>query len=136
MSLNESAGRIRAAVSAIEAAGGLATPRELAEEWGVSEQALGERIARGTFPAPVKVAGRVRLYLRDQVEGYRPDRQYAGGELVPVDGQYAVVDGRGTSGGIRRRLSTGDRFPPPRPGYLWVLARATPVPPPIPTVAR
>lgn len=56
---------------AIAAAGGLVTPKEIAEEWGVTEQAIGGRIARGTFPEPVKVAGRVRLYLRSQLEPLR-----------------------------------------------------------------
>jgi len=62
---------VKQAEQAIEAAGGLVTPRELAAEWGVSEQAIAERIRRGTFPEPVKLAGRVRLYLRAQVEPYR-----------------------------------------------------------------
>jgi hypothetical protein len=59
------------AMAALERAGGLVTPRELAAEWGVSEQAIAGRIARGNFPEPIKTAGRVRLYLRDQVEPYR-----------------------------------------------------------------
>lgn len=63
---------VSAALSAIDRAGGLVTPREIAAEWGVSEQAIADRIARGRFPDPVKVAGRVRLYLRDQVASLRP----------------------------------------------------------------
>lgn len=62
---------VATALGAIEAAGGLVTPRELAAEWGITEQAIAQRIRRGTFPEPVKVAGRVRLYLRDQVDSYR-----------------------------------------------------------------
>lgn len=55
---------------AIKNAGGLATPRELAEEWKMSEQAMSQRIHRGAFPEPVKIAGRVRLYLRQEVAAY------------------------------------------------------------------
>ncbi len=62
---------VEKAIKAIEEAGGLVTPREIAAEWGRSEPAIAERIRRGTFPEPVKKAGRVRLYLRDQVEPYR-----------------------------------------------------------------
>ncbi len=62
---------VEQAIAAIEKAGGLVTPKEIAAEWGVSEPAIGERIRRGTFPEPVKKAGRVRLYLRSQVEPYR-----------------------------------------------------------------
>lgn len=69
------AGRVAAAERAVAAAGGLATVRELAAEWGVSEQALGDRIARGTFPEPFTRKGRVRLYLRDQVADLRPHTQ-------------------------------------------------------------
>lgn len=65
---------VRAALKAIEEAGGLVTPDEIAREWGVSAQAISKRIGRGTFPEPVKVAGRVRLYLRSQVEPFRPRR--------------------------------------------------------------
>jgi predicted DNA-binding transcriptional regulator AlpA len=64
---------VKRAIDAIERAGGLVTPREIAEEWGVSDQAIADRIQRGTFPEPVKVAGRVRLYLREQVEPFRRD---------------------------------------------------------------
>lgn len=65
---------VQRAIDAIEAAGGLVTPREIAQEWGVSDQAIADRIQRGTFPEPLKVAGRVRLYLRAQVDGLRdPD---------------------------------------------------------------
>ena len=59
---------IERARQAIADAGGLLTPRELADEWNVTEQAISERIRRGDFPEPVKVAGRVRLYLRGEVE--------------------------------------------------------------------
>lgn len=62
---------VRSALDAINKAGGLVTPDEIAREWGVSAQAISKRIRRGTFPEPVKVAGRVRLYLRDQVEPYK-----------------------------------------------------------------
>lgn len=62
---------VKRAQDAIAAAGGLLTPRELASEWGVTEQAIAKRIAAGRFPEPIKTAGRVRLYLRDQVEPYR-----------------------------------------------------------------
>lgn len=69
--MSSPAARSKAAIAAIEKAGGLVTPREIAGEWGVSEQAVADRIARDNFPEPVKVAGRVRLYLRDQVAPYR-----------------------------------------------------------------
>ncbi len=62
---------VQRALAAIDAAGGLVTPHEIAREWGISDQAIAERIRRGTFPEPVKVAGRVRLYLRAQVEPYQ-----------------------------------------------------------------
>ena len=62
---------VEQAVAAIDAAGGLVTPQELAQEWGVSPQAIAYRIARGHFPEPVKQAGRVRLYLRGQVDHLR-----------------------------------------------------------------
>ncbi len=71
------------AVEAIEHAGGLATPREIAAEWGISEQAIAERLRRDTFPEPVKVAGRVRLYLRDQVAPYRHGAPAVLGEEKP-----------------------------------------------------
>ena len=60
------------ALRAIEVAGGLVTQQEIASEWGVSPQAIAQRISRGTFPKPVKVAGRTRLYLRAQLEPYKP----------------------------------------------------------------
>jgi predicted DNA-binding transcriptional regulator AlpA len=59
------------ALEAIEKAGGLVTPSEIAAEWGITDQAIADRIRRGTFPEPAKVAGRVRLFLRAQVEPYR-----------------------------------------------------------------
>lgn len=104
-------------------AGGLMTPREIAQEWRVSEQAIADRIARGTFPEPVKVAGRVRLYLRDQVDAYRRDRRFMPGESVPVSGHYALVDDNGTSGGIMLVANAWQEFPPARSGYAYVLAR-------------
>ena len=55
------------ALRAIEAAGGLMTQGEIATEWGVTPQAIGQRIARGNFPRPVKTVGRTRLYLRSQL---------------------------------------------------------------------
>lgn len=64
---------------AIADAGGLVTAKELAAEWGLTPQALADRIARGTFTAePVKTVGRVRLYLRDEVEPYRDAATAAG----------------------------------------------------------
>lgn len=57
--------------AAVEGAGGLVTPAELAVRWGVSQQALSARIRRGTFPEPVKKAGRVRVYLLAEVEAFR-----------------------------------------------------------------
>lgn len=62
---------VKAALRAIEKAGGLATAADLAREWGVTHQAVEKRIAAGRFPEPVKTAGRVRLYLRAQVEHLR-----------------------------------------------------------------
>lgn len=71
----------RAAVRARRAitdAGGLVTPAEIAAEWGITPQALSDRIARGTLPPPVKIAGRVRLYLRADLEPYREAATPAG----------------------------------------------------------
>ncbi len=62
---------VEKAITAIEDAGGLVTPREIAREWAVREATISDRISRGDFPKPIKVAGRVRLYLRNQVEPYR-----------------------------------------------------------------
>lgn len=59
---------------AVGEAGGLVTPQELADLWGVTPQAIAKRIRSGNFPEPVKVAGRVRLYLMADVEPYRRDR--------------------------------------------------------------
>jgi len=53
-------------------------PQEIAGEWGITPQALADRIARGTLPPPVKVAGRVRLYLRGDLERYRDAASPAG----------------------------------------------------------
>lgn len=64
--------------SAIAAAGGLVTPMEIAAEWQITPQAMSDRIARGTLPEPVKVAGRVRLYLRAELELYREAATPAG----------------------------------------------------------
>jgi hypothetical protein len=61
---------VQRARAAIAKAGGLVTPKELAQEWGVSEQAIADRILRGTFADPVKVAGRTRLYLHDEAARY------------------------------------------------------------------
>jgi predicted DNA-binding transcriptional regulator AlpA len=63
---------------AIADAGGLVTPQEIAREWGLTPQALADRINRGTFPPPVKIAGRVRLYLRADLEPYREATTAAG----------------------------------------------------------
>lgn len=64
----------QAARRAIAKAGGLVTPQEIAAEWGVSKQVVSKWITAGRFPEPIKVAGRVRLYLRDEVEPLRPRR--------------------------------------------------------------
>lgn len=61
----------KAARRAIDRAGGLVTPAEIARDWGVTPQAIDSRIHGGRFPEPVKVAGRVRLYLHADVEPYR-----------------------------------------------------------------
>lgn len=111
--------------AAIDAAGGLMTLAEVSEAWGVTRQALAERIRRGTFPEPVKLAGRVPLYLRDDLEPIRPNRRYREGEPAPVNGQYAMTNARGESGGVLHQLAEGDPFPKPRRGYTWVLARTT-----------
>lgn len=63
--------RVALALAAIEDAGGLIGVRELAELWGISEQAVGRRAARGTLPPPVKTVGRVRVWLRAQIEPRR-----------------------------------------------------------------
>lgn len=62
---------VKAALRAIDKAGGLATPADLAREWGVTHQAVQKRVAAGRFPEPVIVAGRQQLYLRAQVEHLR-----------------------------------------------------------------
>lgn len=62
---------VQAARAAIDAAGGLVTPQDLAVEWNVSPVSVGERIRKGRFPDPIVKVGRVRLYLRAQVEPYR-----------------------------------------------------------------
>lgn len=116
---------MQAALAAIEAAGGLVTSQELAEEWDVSDQALAARARRGTFPKPVKVVGRARLYLRAQLEPLNPKSRYREGESAPVNGQYAMTNAKGESGGFLHRLAAGDPFPKPRRGYAWVLARTT-----------
>lgn len=60
---------VTTALEAIAAAGGLVTAKEYADELGLTEQAIANRIARGKMDAePVKVAGRVRLYLRAQLD--------------------------------------------------------------------
>ncbi|MDQ3881082.1 MAG: hypothetical protein M3295_08420 [Chloroflexota bacterium] len=76
--LAESQRAAQRARRAIQAAGGLITPREIADEWGVTQQAISDRIARGTMPPPLKVAGRVRLYLRADLEPYRDATTPAG----------------------------------------------------------
>lgn len=69
--------------SAIDAAGGLVTPQQIALEWGISPVSVAERIRNGRFPEPVARAGRVRLYLRAQVEAYRhPARARRAGSRV------------------------------------------------------
>lgn len=67
-----SARSVQAAIRALDKAGGLVTPQEIADEWGVSKQVVSKWITAGKFPEPIKVAGRVRLYLRAQVEPFRP----------------------------------------------------------------
>lgn len=62
---------VKAALRAIDKAGGLATPADLAREWGVTHQAVEKRISAGRFPEPLIRAGRMRLYLRDQVAHLR-----------------------------------------------------------------
>ncbi len=69
--------------AAIDAAGGLWTSREIAERWGISEQAISRRIDRGNFPEPVKIAGRVRLYLLADVEPYRAGKGPGGQASQP-----------------------------------------------------
>lgn len=64
---------VRAALRAIDKAGGLATPADLAREWGVTHQAVEKRIRSGAFPDPAVKAGRMRLYLRAQVKHLRRD---------------------------------------------------------------
>ena len=69
---NGMADAVEKALSAIEAAGGLVSAAEIAAEWGVTKPTVSKWIAAGRFPEPVKTVGRVRLYLRDQVEPFRP----------------------------------------------------------------
>jgi predicted DNA-binding transcriptional regulator AlpA len=61
---------IKQAREAIEAAGGLVTPSDVAREFGMSEQAIAQRIMRGAFPEPVAVLGRVRVYLGEEVREF------------------------------------------------------------------
>lgn len=60
------------ALRAIDAAGGLVSAAEVAAEWGVTRPTVSKWIAAGRFPKPVKTVGRVRLYLRAQLEPLRP----------------------------------------------------------------
>ncbi len=64
--------KVDKAIRAIADAGGLVSPSELADEWGITKQAMSERTASARWPRPVKEVGRVKLYLREQVEPFRP----------------------------------------------------------------
>jgi hypothetical protein len=66
----------RRARKAIDAAGGLVSQSEIAERWGVTPQAIGDRIRRDAFPEPIKQVravngGYTRLWLGVQVEGLK-----------------------------------------------------------------
>lgn len=71
--LAKMADAVEKALRAIDAAGGLVSAAEIAAEWGVTKATVSRWVAAGKFPEPVKVVGRVRLYLRDQVEPLRRD---------------------------------------------------------------
>jgi hypothetical protein len=73
----------------------------------------------------VKVVGRTHLFLRAQLDPLSPKRRYGEGDHAPVNGQYAMTNRKGESGGLLRQLSAGEPFPKPRRGYSWVLARTT-----------
>jgi hypothetical protein len=70
----------RRAREAIEAAGGLVSQTEIAAEWGVTPQAVHDRIRRGNFPEPIKQVravngGYMRLWLGVQLESHRRNQQ-------------------------------------------------------------
>jgi hypothetical protein len=66
---------IKQAREAIEAAGGLVTPSDVAREFGVSDQAIAQRVLRGAFPEPVAVLGRMRVYLGDETREFMNQAQ-------------------------------------------------------------
>ena len=63
--------KIERARKSIEECGGVVSPHDIARAWGISSPSILERIRRGRFPEPVGKIGRVRVYLRDEVEPYR-----------------------------------------------------------------
>ena len=76
------------ALAALERAGGLVTPNELAKEWAVTRQAVARRIERGEFPPPLKTVAGTEVYLRAQVEPLRyPER------LRGISAQHARIAG-------------------------------------------
>jgi predicted DNA-binding transcriptional regulator AlpA len=107
--------------AAIDAAGGLVTAAELAAEWGITRQAIADRIARGSFPEPVKIVNGARLYLRADVERLR---RYREGERVPRTGQWALANNQDQPGGVLHQLREGEPFPAARPGYSWLFAHS------------
>lgn len=52
---------------AVNAAGGLWTAHDMAEAAGCSEQAIYDRLKRGTLPPPVMELGRLRVWLGAQL---------------------------------------------------------------------
>lgn len=65
------AGRAR---EAIELAGGLVGRPELREAWGVSKQRVEQITANPNFPDAVGASGRSLVWLKDEVEAWRKDR--------------------------------------------------------------
>lgn len=56
---------------AIEKAGGLHTPQQLAARWGMTRQRASQLTSRSDFPEPVLVVGRVKLYAGCDADAWR-----------------------------------------------------------------
>ncbi len=56
---------------AIRRAGGLVDSTDLASLWGCGRQYAHRQTQRTGFPEPVKVSGRVKLYLSGEVAEWR-----------------------------------------------------------------
>lgn len=59
---------------AVDAAGGLWTQATIARALGVTEQAVGHRVQRGTLPPPTFMLGKSRVWLGAQLPPDITDR--------------------------------------------------------------